>query len=288
LETIVDHALDPNRPPADAARRLLVLLVDDQSFVGAAIGQLIATERDVELQVCLHARDAVATANRLNPAVILQDLVMPEINGMTLVQRYRENPATAKTPVIVLSGNDDPETRARALAQGANDYLVKLPAKQDLIGCIRRWTHANGAGSAGQPPGSADRTAAATATATAPAADEILDRSVLQAYMEGDARISAGFTRSLIDRFVREAASQVDMLEEALRHRDATQAKAIAHSLRGSSMTMGARRLAALCGRIENGGGQSDAGAALPAEIDREFASVRDALAAERQKLDRP
>ena len=48
------------------------------------------------------------------------------------------NPPTVKTPVIVLSGNDDQDARARALAQGADDYLVKLPAKHDLIACIRR------------------------------------------------------------------------------------------------------------------------------------------------------
>jgi len=282
LETIVDHALDPNRRPAGAARRLVVLLVDDQSFVGAAIGQLIATERDLVLHSCLDARDAIALANQLEPAVILQDLVMPEIDGLTLVRRYRENPATANTPVIVLSGNDDPDTRTRALAQGANDYLVKLPAKQDLIACIRRWTHANGAGSAGGQPRPDEG-------AVAPGADEILDRSVLQTYMEGDRRITGPFKRALIDRFVREAASQIDMLEDALRRSDTPRMKAIAHSLRGSSMTMGARRLAALCGRIENGREPSGStGAGLPAEINREFASVRDALAAERQNLERP
>ena len=50
--------------------------------------------------------------------------------------------ATARTPIIVLSGNEDADTRTRALAAGADDYLVKLPSKADLLACLRR--HAAG------------------------------------------------------------------------------------------------------------------------------------------------
>jgi DNA-binding response OmpR family regulator len=64
---------------------------------------------------------------------------MPDIDGLALVQLFRTNPTTAKTPVIVLSGDDDHDARVRALAQGADHYLVKLPPKDHLIACIRRF-----------------------------------------------------------------------------------------------------------------------------------------------------
>jgi HPt (histidine-containing phosphotransfer) domain-containing protein len=135
----------------------------------------------------------------------------------------------------VLSGNDDPETRTRALAQGASDYLVKLPPKDDLIACIRRHAVANTA----SRPVALDR---APATLE-PGTDETLDRSVLAAFHQADTPGSSDFTRLLIDEFLRDAASQVEVIKDATRRSDGPRLEATAHSLRGSAMTMGARRL---------------------------------------------
>jgi HPt (histidine-containing phosphotransfer) domain-containing protein len=93
----------------------------------------------------------------------------------------------------------------------------------------------------------------------------------------------------LIDQFLRDAASQVEMLKDAARRADAPGLEATAHSLRGSSMTMGARRLGGLCAQVEgNAAGKPDGVVAevLLAELDREFTRVRDALAFERHSLD--
>jgi CheY-like chemotaxis protein/HPt (histidine-containing phosphotransfer) domain-containing protein len=282
---MVDEALDTKRGSDEEPRRIVVLLVDDQAFVSAAVGRLLATEPDIALHSCLNALDAVELATQLNPTIILQDLVMPGIDGLTLVRLFRTNPPTARTPVIVLSGNDDPVTRARALAQGANDYLVKLPPKDDLIACIRR--HA-GAG----VPGRADTIPAVSGSATAtlqPGTAATLDRSVLAAFHQADAPGSFDFTRMLIDQFLRDAAAQVEMLKDAARRSDAPRLQATAHSLRGSSMTMGARRLGGLCAQVEgHAAGKPDGVAAevLLVELDREFTRVRDALALERKSLD--
>jgi two-component system chemotaxis family response regulator WspR len=143
---MIQQSPETARPSPTGRRPIVVLLVDDQRLVGAAVGQLLAAEPDIELHCCLQAVDAVATANQIVPDVVLQDLVMPDIDGLTLVRLFRENRLTAGAPVIVLSGNDDAATRARALAEGAADYLVKLPAKADLIACIRR--HAGRTGDA--------------------------------------------------------------------------------------------------------------------------------------------
>jgi CheY-like chemotaxis protein/HPt (histidine-containing phosphotransfer) domain-containing protein len=279
-----EHVLGTNRPSDQEPRPIVVLLVDDQAFVAAAVGRLLATEHDIALHCCLDALDAIAMANRLNPAIILQDLVMPGIGGLALVALFRTNPPTAETPVIVLSGNDDPETRTRALAQGANDYLLKLPLKADLIACIRRHAAANSSSPAGTIPVALDR-----ATATLRPTDETLDRSVLAAFQQGEAPGSSEFTRMLIDQFLRDAASQVEMLNDAARRSDTTTLEAIAHSLRGSSMTMGARKLGGLCAQMEGSAAGTPDGVAaevLLAELDREFTRVRDALALERHRLD--
>jgi sigma-B regulation protein RsbU (phosphoserine phosphatase) len=62
---------------------------------------------------------------------------MPEIDGLTLLKFFRANPATRETPMIVLSSKEEPTTKAQAFALGANDYLVKLPDRIELVARIR-------------------------------------------------------------------------------------------------------------------------------------------------------
>ncbi len=64
---------------------------------------------------------------------------MPEIDGMTLVRFYRNNPTTRDAPVIASVRKDDPTTKSDAFANGATDYLVKLPEKIELLARIHAY-----------------------------------------------------------------------------------------------------------------------------------------------------
>jgi len=115
----------------------VVLLVDDQLMIGEALRRSLADEPNIVFHFCSEPGAAIATAERMAPTVILQDLVMPGIEGLTLVREYRALEATRHTPIIVLSTREDPATKRDAFAAGANDYLVKLPDKIELIARIR-------------------------------------------------------------------------------------------------------------------------------------------------------
>jgi signal transduction histidine kinase/HPt (histidine-containing phosphotransfer) domain-containing protein/BarA-like signal transduction histidine kinase len=116
---------------------VMVLLVDDQAMVCEAVRRALANHTDIDFHYCADAREAISIANQVKPTVILQDLVMPGIDGLTLVNQYRSNPATKDTPIIVLSTNENPQVKGQAFALGANDYLVKLPDKIELAARIR-------------------------------------------------------------------------------------------------------------------------------------------------------
>ncbi|HEY6645447.1 diguanylate cyclase domain-containing protein [Povalibacter sp.] len=111
----------------------MVLLVDDQAMIGEAVRRLLADEPDMDFHYCSDASQAISIAEHIAPTVILQDLVMPGVEGMTLLRQYRAHPATRRTPVVVLSTKEEPRTKLEAFAAGANDYLVKLPDKIELI-----------------------------------------------------------------------------------------------------------------------------------------------------------
>ena len=123
--------------PQTPAYAIRVLLIDDQRMVGEAVRRMLVGEPNLVFEYCQKPEDAVATAERFQPTVILQDLVMPGIDGLTLVERYRANPLTREVPTIVLSSQEDAAVKADAFARGANDYLVKLPDRIELLARIR-------------------------------------------------------------------------------------------------------------------------------------------------------
>jgi sigma-B regulation protein RsbU (phosphoserine phosphatase) len=114
-----------------------IAIVDDQPVIGEAVRRMLAPEPGVEFHYCPNPVQALPTANRVRPTVILQDLVMPDVDGLTLVKFFRANPTTADTPMIVLSSKEEAVTKADAFAAGANDYLVKLPDRIELLARIR-------------------------------------------------------------------------------------------------------------------------------------------------------
>src|SRR4051812_24237819 len=94
-------------------RPLRVLLVDDQAIVGESVRRMLADQPDVEFHFCADPSQALQVAERVQPTVILQDLVMPEIDGLLLVKFFRTHRATRDTPMIVLSSKEDPVVKAK-------------------------------------------------------------------------------------------------------------------------------------------------------------------------------
>lgn len=117
--------------------RAVVLLVDDQPMIGEAIRRMLLDQSDIEFHYCQSAGLATEAAERIKPMVILQDLVMPDVDGLTLVSRYRASSVIKDTPVVVLSSKEDPSIKRDAFRGGANDYLVKLPDQIELVARIR-------------------------------------------------------------------------------------------------------------------------------------------------------
>lgn len=116
---------------------ITVLLIDDQAIVAKAVGRMLSGEADIEFHFCQNPARAIKKAIEINPTVILQDLVMPKIDGLMLVKLFKSHEKTRDIPLIVLSSEEEPIIKAKAFELGANDYLVKLPDKIELIARVR-------------------------------------------------------------------------------------------------------------------------------------------------------
>ena len=114
-----------------------VLLVDDQPIIGEAVRRMLSGEESLQFHYCRDPAEAIGSAADVAPTVILLDLVMPEIDGLELLRRFRADARFQEVPIVVLSTKDEPAVKAEAFALGASDYLVKLPDRVELVARVR-------------------------------------------------------------------------------------------------------------------------------------------------------
>jgi signal transduction histidine kinase len=121
----------------DDASRCSVLLIDDEPFAEDIISHGLKACAPHTLRFASHPAMAVELAKEIGATVVLVDLRMPEIDGLEVTRRLRADRDTEHVPVIVLSSEEDPDIKAKAFADGANDYLVKWPDPRELVARVR-------------------------------------------------------------------------------------------------------------------------------------------------------
>lgn len=114
-----------------------VLLVDDQPITEHLLRRMCDAEGDFVLAACDDPMEAEEFAEGFRPVIILLDLVMPGIDGLGLLTRFRRRKSTQGLPIIILSAQEDPEHKALAFQNGANDFLIKLPEKVEMLARLR-------------------------------------------------------------------------------------------------------------------------------------------------------
>jgi adenylate cyclase len=116
---------------------IVVLMVDDEPLTARAAQRLLSTDAGIHFHACSDPAAAVALAEEIRPTLILQDMVMPESDGLSMLQAFRTNAVTRDVPIIVLSSEEDPVIKAHAFAAGADDYMVKFPDRIEMLARIR-------------------------------------------------------------------------------------------------------------------------------------------------------
>jgi DNA-binding NarL/FixJ family response regulator len=113
-----------------------VLVVDDQSMVRAGFRMLLAHEEDIEvIAEASNGLEAVASAARFQPSVILMDIRMPELDGVEATRRILAADPTAR--VLILTTFDLDEYVYEALAAGASGFVLKDDPPEQLLAAIR-------------------------------------------------------------------------------------------------------------------------------------------------------
>jgi len=124
--------------PAQAEERppISVLVIDDDNNIIELI-RLGLKYEGFQVESSETGTDGLMAAQRLNPALIILDLLLPDLDGLEVCNRLRSNPTTRDIPVLMLTSKDDVQDRVTGLQQGADDYLAKPFNFDELVARIR-------------------------------------------------------------------------------------------------------------------------------------------------------
>jgi signal transduction histidine kinase/DNA-binding response OmpR family regulator len=228
----VFHARSSGRGAAEArlaaGSRLPLLLVEDNE-----INALVATEQLAELgyqvELARNGREAVAAAAARRFGAVLMDCQMPVMDGYQASRelRRREGPGE-HLPIIALTAHALSGEREKVLAAGMDDYLTKPVRPEALRKTLLRYL-AQDAGVAA---------AAAPARPKPDPTDDVLDASTPR-------------SPEVITLFLQLVPGQLDALGRAIAAGDASEARAHAHKVKGSGLSLGARRFARIAGELQ-------------------------------------
>ena len=120
--------------PAQSVFRVLV--VDDDPDMAAFLARLIARE-GMQVQVVSDGPAALAAFDGLAPDLVLLDVMLPGLSGFEVCERLKANPATALTPVVLVTALEDQQSRVRGIEAGADDFLHKPVRREELLARVK-------------------------------------------------------------------------------------------------------------------------------------------------------
>ncbi|HEY8513940.1 MAG TPA: response regulator [Candidatus Binatia bacterium] len=271
----------PAPPPSAVNARLLVAEDNpvNQKLITAQLAKL-----GYRPDIVGNGREAVEAVQRASYDVILMDCRMPEMNGLEATRAIRAlEVGKRRTQIIAMTANALERDRRSCLEAGMDDYLAKPLHLEDLRKALERALERR----TPEPEIGANEAAANGATANgadvepANGASDAISLDVLDG-LRGDLAVgSSDEFREIIDLFLTNAERNCAAVRDALARGDRHGVELAAHSLKGSSSTMGAARMAAVCASIEELGrnGALDEARGLIEQLDAEFSRVQRELA---------
>ncbi|HKA87259.1 MAG TPA: response regulator transcription factor [Haliangiales bacterium] len=116
-----------------------VCVIEDDAALRSML-EATLTRGGYEVSLAKHGLDALMQIDRAQPKphLLIVDIMLPEIDGLTLVRALKKKPETKNIPVIFLTAKTDAKTIAEGISVGAKFYLTKPFAVDDLLTKVRR------------------------------------------------------------------------------------------------------------------------------------------------------
>ncbi len=119
-----------------------ILIIDDDPATTRLL-EVLLTREGYNIRTENLSANAVETSKEFNPNLIILDLMMPGIDGMTVCKDMKKDPDLGDVPIIMFSAVSQAEVQTKALEAGINEYITKPIHPNELKQRIRRWLDRN-------------------------------------------------------------------------------------------------------------------------------------------------
>jgi two-component system sensor histidine kinase/response regulator len=263
-----------NLAPIRGAR---VLLVEDNELNReVALGLL--EDAQLSLETAENGAVAVQMISHREYDLVLMDMQMPEMDGVTATKTIRSNPRFRSLPIIAMTANAMDRDRQMCLEAGMNDHVAKPIDPEKLFDALLRWIPPR------QAPPKPENLALAAKAAASPSTDSGL--LLIPGIDTATALKRTGGNRkrydALLSRFADSQATVISDIRAALAAKDSPTAQRLAHSIKGAAANLGANALAEVAAQAESAI-NSNEGIALALEtlslnLNTTIASIHSAL----------
>ena len=125
---------DTAQRPAALAQPAILVVDDDPTFC-AIMAEILRMYR-ARVYTAFSAEEAMAVLEQVTPDLILTDVMMPEVDGLTFVRRIRSGAVQARIPIIIVSAGVSHREQAAAMQAGADQFLPKPFSIMDLRAAV--------------------------------------------------------------------------------------------------------------------------------------------------------
>ncbi len=257
----------PDTGPSETPTAPMRLLFVDDNAINQRVAALSLEARGHQTDLASDGAAAVAAVAATDYDLVLMDCHMPGMDGFdATVEIRRAEAATGRhVPIIAMTASAMAADEARCLAVGMDGFLAKPFVANQLDALLARWAPVP---SASEP----------TTPYPEEPASAVLDEAVVRDLGALDRRAGEGKVAELVARFAADAATRVGDLRDAVAAADEASARQVAHSLRGSSATIGAYRVARRCQQVEESPTPCRTAAEELQGIEADLAEATDAL----------
>jgi DNA-binding response OmpR family regulator len=116
-----------------------VLIVEDTQHLRENMVEALRME-GYKVSSAHHGKEALQLLEKVTPAIIVTDLLMPEMNGFEFIEQVRAKGRWNKIPILVFTAVPEQENKERVLEMGANSFLKKPSSLDELLNEVKNLT----------------------------------------------------------------------------------------------------------------------------------------------------
>lgn len=202
-----------------------ILLAED-NLINQKVVMRILNQAGFKVEVAGNGAEAVDLYQAKKFSIILMDVQMPEVDGFEATARIRKGPNGKSIPIIALTAHALAGDREKCLAAGMNDYLSKPIEADELISKLDRWLNISDDSSAEEG-------------STSSTENPLFDFMQLEKATGGD----PSFKRELVKEYIEDSLRRFKNIEEFFLSNEMERLVREAHTLKGSSYSVGAKKV---------------------------------------------